>query len=301
MVSGLATQATSRSALRPRRFPISARVARSGLLNRNLDGSFALRIRFSAARYSFCSRSSWLTEPVTYASSRTHFLFLMPIVYLTLATDSFVFLTIRVEAGPRNPAQFHHALDRQSAIGHHFFLDLLVDRGFPVTACSIRRSSMRCKHPFKKSISSACWPILRSRSAIRPSDQRCFPLPGNTLPGPWRNSRRQRCSTFGFTSKARATSPSDTPCSNRWTAASLNSLVNILLDNPMTQFSFEWILSLNCLCQKWGQVHSVIRLSSISQRSRENMNTTTPLHVPSIIPLRSGLEPEALNTEPAGS
>jgi hypothetical protein len=31
-------------------------------------------------------------------------------------------------------------------------------------------------------------------------------------------------------------------------------LVNILLDNPMTQFSFEWILSLNWLCQKWGQV-----------------------------------------------
>jgi hypothetical protein len=34
-------------------------------------------------------------------------------------------------------------------------------------------------------------------------------------------------------------------------------LVNILLDNPMTQFSFEWILSLNRLCQKWGQVHYV--------------------------------------------
>jgi hypothetical protein len=31
-------------------------------------------------------------------------------------------------------------------------------------------------------------------------------------------------------------------------------LVNILLDNPMTQFSFGWILSLNWLCQKWGQV-----------------------------------------------
>jgi transposase-like protein len=30
--------------------------------------------------------------------------------------------------------------------------------------------------------------------------------------------------------------------------------VNILLDNPMTQFSFGWILSLNWLCQKWGQV-----------------------------------------------
>src|SRR5579864_3449506 len=85
---------------------------------------------------------------------------------------------------------------------------------------------------------------------------RCFPLPGNTLPGPWRNSRRQRCSTFAFTSNARATSPMDTPCSSRWTAASLNSLVNILLDNPMTQFSFEWILSLNWLSQKWGQVQA---------------------------------------------
>jgi hypothetical protein len=42
-------QATCRSALRPTRLPISARVARSGSLNRNLDGSFALRIRFSAA------------------------------------------------------------------------------------------------------------------------------------------------------------------------------------------------------------------------------------------------------------
>lgn len=28
------------------------------------------------------------------------------------------------------------------------------------------------------------------------------------------------------------------------------------LDNPVTQFSFRWILSLNWLCQKWGQVHS---------------------------------------------
>src|SRR4029077_21179509 len=66
----------------------------------------------------------------------------------------------------------------------------------------------------------------------------------------------QRCSTFGFTSIARATSPRETPCSSRRTAASLKSFVNILLDNPMTQFSFEWILSRNWLCQKWGQVQS---------------------------------------------
>jgi hypothetical protein len=77
---------------------------------------------------------------------------------------------------------------------------------------------MRCKQPFKKSISRACWPISRSSSAIRPSDHRCFPLPGNALPGPSRNSRHQ-----------------ETPCSSCLTAASLNSFVNCLRDNPVTQ------------------------------------------------------------------
>jgi hypothetical protein len=43
--------------------------------------------------------------------------------------------------GPGNPAQLHHALNRHSATGLHFFLDLPVNRGFPVTACSIRCSS----------------------------------------------------------------------------------------------------------------------------------------------------------------
>ena len=66
----------------------------------------------------------------------------------------------------------------------------------------------------------------------------------------------KRCSTFALTSKALAISPMEIPCSSHRTAASLNSLVNILLDNPMTQFSFEWILGLNCFCQKWGQVQS---------------------------------------------
>jgi len=61
-----------------------------------------------------------------------------------------------IEAGPGNPAQPHHVLDGQSPMGLHFFFDLPVDGGFPVNACSIRCSSMRCKHPFKKSISKAC-------------------------------------------------------------------------------------------------------------------------------------------------
>ncbi|HYI94236.1 MAG TPA: anti-sigma factor, partial [Bryobacteraceae bacterium] len=44
------------------------------------------------------------------------------------------------------------------------------------------------------------------------------------------------------------------PCSSRRTAANLNSFVNFLRDNPMTQFSIRSILSLNHLFQKWGQV-----------------------------------------------
>jgi hypothetical protein len=103
-----------------------------------------------------------------------------------------------VEAGAAQAAQLHHARHRQAPVRLHFFFDFPVDRGFPISACRIRCSSMCCKHPFKKSISSACWPTFRSNSAIPPSDQRGFPLPGNTLPGPCRNSRRQRCNTFGF-------------------------------------------------------------------------------------------------------
>jgi hypothetical protein len=61
------------------------------------------------------------------------------------------------------------------------------DRGFPVRACNIRCSSMCCKHPFKKSISSACWPTFRSSSAIRPSDQRGFPFQHTVKP--WFNGR----------------------------------------------------------------------------------------------------------------
>ena len=61
-----------------------------------------------------------------------------------------------VEAGPAHPRQLHHPLDRQSPAGDHFFADLPVDRGLPLDACSIRCSSMRCKHPFKKSISTTC-------------------------------------------------------------------------------------------------------------------------------------------------
>jgi len=61
-------------------------------------------------------------------------------------------------------------------------------------------------------------------------------------------------------------------------------LVNILLDNPMTQFSFEWILSLNWLCQKWGQVQpmpAVSRRAVLSPEIDDFMNqdkTIRPAH-----------------------
>ena len=54
------------------------------------------------------------------------------------------------------------------------------------------------------------------------------------------------------------------------TPANLNSLVNCLRDNPMTQFSFEWILSLNWLCQKWGQVqYQTIRLTVLKAKAQQ--------------------------------
>src|SRR5664279_1239084 len=63
-VSGFATAANSSKAFRPSRWAISASVAFSPSDNNNLPLIWALRIRFSAARYSFLSRSSWSTVPV---------------------------------------------------------------------------------------------------------------------------------------------------------------------------------------------------------------------------------------------
>jgi hypothetical protein len=63
-VSGLATQAISPSTLRSRHFPISARVARSELLNLSFDGTFVPKIRFSAARFDprYCSSVTHLSQ-----------------------------------------------------------------------------------------------------------------------------------------------------------------------------------------------------------------------------------------------
>src|SRR5450830_1525068 len=61
MVSGRAAVATSPSALRPSRRPISPSFARSASESFSRPFNWAFRIRFSAARYSFRSSSSWST------------------------------------------------------------------------------------------------------------------------------------------------------------------------------------------------------------------------------------------------
>jgi hypothetical protein len=72
-----------------------------------------------------------------------------------------------IEAGSADPAQFHHPFNDQPPVGLHFFLDLPVDRGFPVSACSIRCSSMRCKHP--AATGAARWGLPPTPAPLRPS------------------------------------------------------------------------------------------------------------------------------------
>ena len=81
-------------------------------------------------------------------------------------------------------------------------------------------------------------PTLRSSAATCCSSARLRPGPANARLPNSRNSRRQRYNPFGLTSAARATSATATPISIRRTADSLNSRVNLLRHNPMTQFSF---------------------------------------------------------------
>ena len=57
MVSGLARRATGCRTLRPKHLPISARVARSPSKSRQPGCRRPFKMRFSAARYSFSSRS----------------------------------------------------------------------------------------------------------------------------------------------------------------------------------------------------------------------------------------------------
>jgi hypothetical protein len=63
---------------------------------------------------------------------------------------------ITVKPRPAHSGQPTHAFHRQAFVPLLLGLDLRVDSGLPFKACSFRCSSMRCKHPFKKSISSAC-------------------------------------------------------------------------------------------------------------------------------------------------
>ena len=63
------------------------------------EGSLALKIRFSAAGYSFASKKLLLTEPVTRPAVSYHLAFLTLIVYPTGWEDYWSILTIRDSGG----------------------------------------------------------------------------------------------------------------------------------------------------------------------------------------------------------
>src|SRR5207249_2237433 len=65
-------------------------------------------------------------------------------------------LPVTVEPRSAHLPQLAHPPSREPATRLHFLLDLLVDSSLPVSACSFRCSSTRCKHRRKKSISKAC-------------------------------------------------------------------------------------------------------------------------------------------------
>ena len=78
----------------------------------------------------------------------------VPQVRLRIATGASRRKTIK--SRPAHFRQRAHALHRQGFGSISLALDLAIDSGFPIMACSCRCCLMRCKHPFKKSISSVC-------------------------------------------------------------------------------------------------------------------------------------------------
>src|SRR5579864_2082385 len=89
-------------------------------------------------------------------------------------------------------------------------------------------------------ISNACCPTLRSSAAVRCSSARLRPGPESARRPNCRPSRRQRRSTFGFTSQARATWATGIPIPTRHTAR----LLELLRELPARQSHGPILLSL---------------------------------------------------------
>src|SRR5271170_2454511 len=81
--------------------------------------------------------------------------------------------------GAAHACQCRQLNRRQRATPFPFLPDFPAEGGLAVSACDLRRSSICRKQPFKKSISMACWPILRSNSATCVSSARRRPSPEN--------------------------------------------------------------------------------------------------------------------------
>src|SRR5215831_15450995 len=97
-----------------------------------------------------------------------------------------------VVAGAAESGYLAHVKHAHPRPCFYFFFDLLVEAAPVLRARSRRCSSTCCKARFKKSISIACWPTLRSSSATLVSSARFFPAPLKARSPCSCNSRRQR-------------------------------------------------------------------------------------------------------------
>jgi len=130
IVSGRATVATSASALRPNRWPISASVARSASESFSRPFNCAFRMRFSAARYSARASSSWSTDPVTKARMRAQSISLTPAWLFGCPLNRSGRAPARPQRGRTNPRSF-------------YAFNFLTVRGSPCSHFIVRRTKVQ--------------------------------------------------------------------------------------------------------------------------------------------------------------
>jgi len=165
-----------------------------------------------------------------------------------------------VVARPAHLQQGTHPLHRQSALPLRPGLDEAMDAVPPDRSLGRREVSKSCKACLKKSASNACWPTLRSNSAIRPratesssasamepspsgsafrktrdvkvrAPMKTVPLRGRPRPRsasspPARKAARHSYSSLRPTCSSRERAETFSPLSNRHTAETLNSWLN---------------------------------------------------------------------------
>src|ERR1700687_304915 len=161
------------------------------------------------------------------------------VAHLHVRLQRFVLLVVPIEAGPAD-LRYLAGMTRTKALKLHHASDLSVDAVAPAAVFFRRDSFTRLKALRKKSTSKACWPILRSNSAIRCAatssglaiGKERFRTPtgrplGRCNPAApcWRYASRQRYSTARLICSSCSTALTLSPSRIRWATFTLNSLV----------------------------------------------------------------------------